>query len=208
MRYLLLVFFCLNGYASFAQDSLYTKTRIIGTFHARDTKINGISAGFISTMDDKRNVKSNGLRLEVPGLGLVSFMGNGFPNAKEPFSLQDYKFSEVVNGLNISSGSWCDCNYNGLTIAVVGQYGKLGNGLSLAGGWNIIDSQHGVQIALLANTSYYMDGVQISAFNNTHVGNGLQIGLRNEAKDFKGIQIGLWNVNQKRKLPFVNWNFK
>jgi hypothetical protein len=23
----------------------------------------------------------------------------------------------------------------------------------------------------------------------------------------KGAQIGLWNKNQKRSLPFINWNF-
>lgn len=193
---------------TFGQDSLLIKKRIIGTFHTSNTEINGFSFGFASTMADERNVKTNGLRLEVPGIGFVSFMGNGFPNATAPFELKDYKFSEVINGLNISTGSWCDCNYNGLTIGLVGQYGKLGNGVSLAGGWNVIDKQNGVQFALIANSSYYMSGVQISAFNYAHNGTGLQIGIFNNSNNFKGIQLGLWNVNQKRKSPIINWNFK
>ncbi len=159
-------------------------------------------------MADDRNVKTNGLRLEVPGIGIISFMGNGFPNATEPFDLTNFKYSEIINGLNISTGSWCDCSYNGLTFAAVGQYGKMSNGFSLAGGWNIIDKQNGVQIALIANNSYHMKGVQISGFNFINTGSGLQIGILNRSKNFKGIQLGLWNVNQKRKLPIINWNFR
>lgn len=193
---------------SFGQDNSIKKKKTIGTFHTSDTKFNGLSFGFASTMSDDRNVKTNGLRLEIPGIGMVSFMGNGFPNAKEPFKLENYSYSEVVNGLNLSTGSWCDCNYNGLTIGIVGQYGKLANGISLAGGWNIIDKQRGVQLAFITNSSYYMDGIQISASNFAHDGKGLQIGLFNNSKNFKGLQIGLWNVNQKRKLPIINWNFK
>ena len=196
------------SFTTYGQDTVSMRKGVIGTFHTKNKIYNGLSFGFASTMADSRNVKTNGLRLEIPGIGFLSFMGNGFPNSKEPFELTNYKFSEVVNGLNISTGSWCDCNYNGLTIAAVGQYGKLGQGFSFAGGWNIIDKQNGLQIALIANSSYYMNGVQISAFNYINTGSGLQIGIFNESKNFRGIQIGLWNVNQKRKLPLINWNFK
>ena len=198
--------FPLNSYI-YSQDSLIVKKRIIGTFHTSNTEYNGLSFGLASTMADKRNVITNGLHLEVPGIGIGSFMGNGFPNAKEPFDLKNFKYSEVINGLNISTGSWCECNYNGLTFAAVGQYGKLSNGFALAGGWNIIDKQQGLQIAIIANSSYYMNGVQVSAFNYINTGSGLQIGLFNESKNFKGVQLGLWNVNQKRKFPLINWNF-
>ena len=203
-----LIFLTTISIATYGQDTIVLKKAILGTFHTENKIFNGLSFGFASTMADDRNVKTNGLRLEIPGIGFLSFMGNGFPNAKEPFDLTNHRFSEVINGLNISTGSWCDCNYNGLTIAAVGQYGKLGQGFSLAGGWNIIDKQNGLQIALIANSSYYMNGVQISAFNYINTGNGLQIGIFNKSENFKGIQIGLWNVNQKRKLPLINWNFK
>lgn len=192
---------------SFGQEKLFVKKSIVGTFHSSNKLINGLSFGVGSTMSDYRNVKTNGLRLEVPGIGIISFMGNGFPNATQPFELKNYKFSEVINGMNVSTGSWCKCNYNGLTIGLVGQYGKLGNGISLAGGWNIIDKQNGIQLAGITNRSYYMNGIQISAFNYAHDGVGVQIGIFNRSKNFKGIQLGLWNINQKRSFPIINWNF-
>jgi hypothetical protein len=37
---------------------------------------------------------------------------------------------------------------------------------------------------------------------------GLQIGLYNTSENLFGLQIGIWIVNQKRKLPFINWNFE
>lgn len=196
------------GIATHGQDSIVVKKRLFGTFHTENKIYNALSFGLASTISDNRNVKTNGLRLEIPGIGFLSFMGNGFPNAKEPFDLTNYRFSEIVNGLNVSTGSWCNCKYSGLTIAAVGQFGKLGHGFSLAGGWNIIDKQNGLQVALIANSSYYMNGLQISAFNYTNTGNGVQIGIFNKSRHFRGIQIGLWNVNQKRKLPLMNWNFQ
>ncbi len=208
MKQLLFIFFLALSTSSYTQDTITIKERIVGTFHTSNVKYNGLSFGFYSTMMDTRNVVTNGLRLEIPGIGVISFMGGGFPMAEEPFDLTDFKYSEVVNGLNISSGSWCDCYYNGFTIAAVGQFGILGKGLSLAGGWNIIDQQTGAQIASIANRSYYMKGVQISAINYINTGSGVQIGLINRSENFKGIQIGLFNFNQKRRLPIINWNFK
>jgi hypothetical protein len=41
--------------------------------------------------------------------------------------------------------------------------------------------------------------------NQVHKVNGLQIGLFNRCVELNGLQIGLWNVNEKRKLPIVNW---
>lgn len=207
-----LVFIIISGLTfisyAYAQDSLDLNRKFIGTFHTSNVVYNGISFGFVSTMEDNRNVKTNGLRVEIPGIGLVSFMGNGMPNATEPFDLTNFKYSEVINGLNISTGSWCDCNYNGLTFGAVGQYGKLGNGFSLSGGWNIIDKQNGAQIAIIVNSSNYLKGIQISGFNFVNSGSGVQIGLLNKSKKFKGIQLGLWNVNQRRKSPIINWNFR
>ncbi len=192
---------------TYGQDNIVIKKKIIGTFHTKNQVINGFSFGFYSGMNNERNVKTNGFRIEVPGMGIISFMGNGFPSASKPFDLTNHIYSEVTNGLNISTGSWCDCNYNGLTIGLVGQYGKLGNGFSLAGGWNIIDKQNGIQLAIISNRSYYMNGIQIAAFNYAHNGVGVQIGIFNKSNNFKGLQLGLWNVNQKRKLPLINWSF-
>jgi len=53
-----------------------------------------------------------------------------------------------------------------------------------------------------------MNGLQIGISNTGRRARGLQIGLVNESDNLKGVQIGLWNVNKKRKLPIINWNFK
>ncbi len=204
---LLLSIFFVGKINSYSQNTPQITKKIIGTFQTTDTQINGFSFGLYSGMDNYRDVTTNGLRLEIPGIGMISFIGNGFPNRTKPFNLTNYAYSEIINGLNLSSGSWCDCNYNGVTIGLVGQYGTLGNGISLAGGWNVIDKQNGLQASFIANSSYYFKGVQISFNNYAHNGVGLQIGVFNTSKNFKGIQLGLWNVNQKRKLPLINWNF-
>jgi len=36
---------------------------------------------------------------------------------------------------------------------------------------------------------------------------GLQIAMWNKSKNTKRIQSGLWNINEKRNLPIINWNF-
>lgn len=78
-------------------------------------------------------------------------------------------------------------------------------------------------MAALFNDAYYMNGLQTGFSNYAYrtncvqlsiLGNGskemkgVQIGLFNKAVKLRGIQIGAWNVNQKRKLPIINWNFK
>lgn len=90
----ILTYFVFLTCAYSQKDSSNLKKRVIGTFHTTNTIYNGLSFGFASTMENNRNVSTNGLRLEIPGIGIVSFMGNGFPNAKEPFSTENYIFSE------------------------------------------------------------------------------------------------------------------
>jgi hypothetical protein len=52
-----------------------------------------------------------------------------------------------------------------------------------------------------------------STFNYTiaqkqPVGSSYCVGfLPSKKKSINGIAIGLWNVNSKRKLPFINWGF-
>lgn len=193
---------------SLVRDTTEIKILNIGTFHTKNTIYNGFSFGYKSSMLDARNVTTNGFRFEFPGLGPISFLGMGFPNAKAPFDLSEYNYSETINGVNLSGGSWCNCRYNGVTIGAVGQYGKSGRGFAFALGWNLIDEFKGVQLSLLSNVSYYFKGLQISAVNIINTGHGFQLGLFNKTKHFKGIQLGLWNINQHRSLPLINWNFK
>jgi len=62
------------------------------------------------------------------------------------------------------------------------------------------------------NQYVHFTGVQAGLYNDlenkSESFTGLQVGLFNRTKKLRGIQIGLININEKRILPFINWNFK
>lgn len=216
MKNLTILIIFLISIKAFSQD-FNEKTRyIFGTFHTQNTTINGISVGaFPQFNDKKRFVRTNGIRLEVPGIGLVGFMANGS-------LIRNEETDEIVNGLNISTGTMGNVSFNGITLALVTQSGTENNGFAIAGLWNAMDKSNGIQIAGLLNEATYSNGIQIAISNSTEfmvglqIGGanyanekmvGLQIGIWNKSKNTKGIQLGLWNINEKRKLPLFNWNF-
>ena len=202
---------------------LLTESIICG----KNTTINGISLGaFPNLNENSRFVKTNGIRLEIPGFGFLALLGNGSPisridSVSVKFNRKDYKFDEIINGINISTGTVGKVNYNGITIAAIAQFGELNNGIALAGMWNAMNKSNGLQISLLANEALYCNGLQIALGNSAIIMNGsqiggnnyakemfgLQIGILNKSKKTKGIQIGIWNINEKRKFPIINWNF-
>ena len=207
-----IVLLFISIYAS-GQDYKKKTRYLFGTFQTQNTTINGVSLGLFST---GKYVKTNGIRLEVPGIGFIAFMANNslIPNNET---------TEIVNGINISSGTIENISYNGITLALVVQNGTVNNGLAIAGMWNAMGISNGVQISILLNEATTSKGVQI-AFGNSaklmkgiQIGvvntvkkkmKGIQIGIYNKSKKTKGFQIGLWNVNEKRKLPLLNWKFK
>ena len=221
---LILTFFTVNV---FSQEYNLNKRYLIWTFHTKNTTINGISVGaFPNLNENNRFVKTNGIRLEIPGFGFLATLGNGSPISKidsisGKFNRKNYKFDEIINGINISSGTVGKVNYNGLTIGGIAQFGILNNGIAIAGIWNAMDKSNGIQISGLLNETLYSNGIQISLDNSTIIMNGMQIGGNNYAKEMygiqigilnkskktKGIQIGIWNINEKRKFPIFNWNF-
>lgn len=117
--------------------------------------------------------------------------------------------SERINGLNLSlSGTACDCVTNGVSAGFVGQITRKVNGVSASVFMNFAQVNNGVQAAIFFNGSYKLRGLQLGAANHANYVNGFQVGLVNSSRKLKGIQLGLWNVNDKRKLPLINWNFK
>lgn len=76
--------------SAYGQDTIEIKKRIIGTFHSKDKIYNGLSFGFASTMADDRNVKTNGLRLEIPGIQL----GLWNVNQKQKLPIINWNFNE------------------------------------------------------------------------------------------------------------------
>lgn len=199
----------------------------IATFHQSNAKINGISFGLLAEMQEKHeNTVTNGLRLEFPGLGLLLPLAPRSPinEGDKLIKNSEIKFVEKINGLNLSaSGTVCsDCLVNGISLGGIGNYVHGSNGIIFSLMGNIVENQNGLELAMF-NLSHKMNGVQVGvgneAFdskgvqigilsNHSKKARGLQIALFNKSNDFRGLQLGLWNVNQKRKLPLMNWNFK
>ena len=189
----------------------------VWTYHEKNVNIHGISIGLVSTIISERNTNTNGIKLELIGLGVFTPLIPEFPK----FENGD---SERINGLSFSaSGTVCDCLTNGLSVGAIGQINNQVNGISATMLMNVTGKQNGIMLALI-NMSDIMNGLQLGGVNASEseahgvqlgfIGNesevmrGLQIGLYNKSKNLRGVQIGLWNVNQKRKLPLINWNFK
>lgn len=131
-----------------------------------------------------------------------------------------------LNGITISLISQSLKNCNGISIAGLGSGSFINNGIQIAGAGTSAVYSNGIIISCLNTEVYKGSGLQVGAFNQyvdftgVQVGlfndaelcgkefRGLQIGLYNNTKKLKGLQIGLINRNEKRILPFINWNFK
>lgn len=199
---------------AFAQLPKKTNRFPVGTFHQKNMNITGISAGLFSGYGDfgetSANVQTNGIRLEVPGMGILLPL---LPKSPISEDADDFKAkmatpaSERINGFNLSpAGTICDCITNGISAGAIGQVNRQVNGVSASIILNMAERHNGVQLSMF-NESYAMNGIQIGLSNYGQQARGFQIGIFNQSKNLKGIQIGLWNKNQKRKLPILNWNF-
>ena len=184
----------------------------IATHHTQNATIHGISFGLWSVSKVPKNVNTNGIKLELPGSGLLVPLVPMSPVAqtKEEFDKRDtVPVAEKINGMSISLlGSTCDCNVNGLALGGIGQILREVNGFSVVLEMNFTQVHRGVQVALLINETYQLRGVQFAATNYGKDVKGVQVGIFNKSKDLRGIQIGLWNKNGKRSLPIINWQFK
>jgi hypothetical protein len=197
------------------------------TFHQANAKITGVSFGIFSGLSEKHtNVLTNGLRLELIGIGLLLPLAPRSPIDERDSLIQirEVRFTEKINGLNLSgSGTACDdCVVNGLTLGGIGQYLYAANGISISIVGIITEKHNGLQLSMfndvhkgngmqlgLGNDAIDFKGIQVSVLSNHAVkSRGIQVGLFNKSKNLKGLQFGLWNINQKRKMPLINWNFK
>ena len=183
----------------------------IWTFHQDSINIHGISIGLWSVNGEPRHTNTNGIKLELIGVGILIPLIPRSPIVETDsafIKLKQEPLSERINGLNLSaSGSACHCLTNGVTAGFVGQIHYQVNGISASLFMNFTQKHNGIMTAMF-NYAYYMNGLQVGLGNNGFRTKGVQIGLFNKSEKFKGIQIGLWNVNHRRKLPIINWNFK
>lgn len=220
---ILFLILTINSYGQVGKRKNYFP---IWTFHQDSINIHGLSIGLLSFKSEPRHTNTNGIKLELIGVGIIIPLIPSSPIVETDsafIELEKEPLSERINGLNLSaSGSACHCLTNGLTAGFLGQIHFQVNGISTSLVMNFTQKHNGVMTALF-NYAYYMNGLQFGFLNNgyktkglqigmlsnnAHEMSGLQIGLFNKSKKLKGLQIGLWNVNQKRKLPLINWNFK
>lgn len=195
-----------------AQTELRSSKILLGNFHQPNQNINGLSVGLWPSLDnDFRNVYTNGIKLEAIGFGVAVPLIPRSPVAEteEQFrAILSDPPSERINGLNLSgSGSVGDCITNGISVGFIGQINREISGVSASVMMNFSQKHSGLQMAMF-NESYLMNGLQIGVGNYGRKTRGIQIGITNHSDNLKGLQFGLWNVNQKRKLPILNWNFK
>jgi len=184
----------------------------------RIDKVNGLALGLghYSFKDKIKKHRVNGLNVEINPVSplIVLFQDvNYVPNDT---------ISVVLNGLHISTGGFSGgAVLNGMGISLYnvgikssgftinGLYSatKQLDGLHISGIGNKAEAATGVLIAAV-NDIGSCKGVFVGAFNITNDIKGVQVGLVNISQKAKGVQIGLWNKNNKRSLPFINWNFK
>lgn len=187
------------------------KTRFpLWTFHQKNVRIYGVSLGAYS-LNKNVNTITNGLRLEAPGIGLLLLLLPRTPwdtthgNTAQDFP--DNEYPERTNGVSLSFLGAMQYRVNGFSIGGIGQVNWYMNGLSVSGGMNLAKDMNGIQVGTF-NLCERAAGIQVGMMVITSRLRGLQIGLWNNSQNTRGMQIGLWNVNEKRKLPFVNWNFR
>lgn len=193
-------------------------------FNTYDTEIFGVSVG-LTTSEENENVTSNGMRFELVGWGPLLLLAPDSPLSASD-SIHNHvmsdPYAEKINGINLSPlGGWCDCNVNGFNLNGFGSITRQVNGVSAAVFMNFAERHSGIQGSLLMNETYDMNGIQLSSLSNENYGTvkgvqisarnktrdlrGLQIGVFNKSTTVKGLQIGIWNVNEKRKLPLINF---
>lgn len=196
MKIRLSIFLFLVSLTAFGQEK---KTCFpVWTFQQKNITIYGVSGGLWNYSNDPVNTTTNGFRLSLIGEGILVPLAPGSPipeNDSLFHVLRNDPFSERINGISIAgTGNAGSYEVNGITLGLVGHLNNSVNGMSVAAMINYAQIHNGVQVTLLMNQSYRM--------------NGAQIGLFNTSKKTRGLQIGLWNVNERRKLPIINWNFR
>ena len=202
-------------------DSLDTTCRDciapVWYFSSHHETVNGIAIGLGDLHKDSCNSTVNGLKVELLGLGV----GVGFLNSNT-FSEDSALHASLidnpvrmtkneVNGFNISLfGTIDDLCVNGVSLGGLAQYIDFVDGAQITGGNSRISGKiSGVQLSGVYNNAIICHGIQLSLLGNKAFDlKGIQIGLFNKSEITYGIQFGLWNVNEKRSLPFINWDLE
>jgi len=187
-------------------DHTYHKRFILWYTPCEVEEINGISIGFHpknyknQMFNERDSLIISGLNLEINPWAIFSLFNPSF-NGPFPDSLDLY--NEQINK------DW-QVKINGVNISLINTINEMRiKGFNLTGLLTVVDEIHGVTISGINNFSYIMNGVSIAGLRNRATfAKGVQIGLFNKSTELRGFQIGLWNINGRRSLPLINWQFK
>ncbi|MBT1688664.1 LA_2272 family surface repeat-containing protein [Dawidia soli] len=179
------------------------------TYNQKNIRVHGISVGLGFENPEKRASATNGIRMELIGWGVAIPLMSQAPSIVRD-SADSAPVSERINGLSLSaSGTACECTVNGINVGLIGHINYQVNGVTASAFANAARIHNGVQLALIANNARIHNGIQVAFIANESLQTkGLQIGAFNTTKKLRGVQLGLWNVNDRRKLPLINWNFR
>jgi len=188
------------------QDNTYDCKNFIWFTPAKVEKINGLSFGVFTEnikndkFNEKDSLEINGLNIEINPLMLITLTMTSY-SGPYPDSLEFYE-ENLKDKIELK--------INGFNLSFVGTINEAKvNGVNLAGYNTVVDHINGLTISGANNFSYRMNGLSIAGIrNHATYARGVQIALFNKSTKLKGFQIGLWNVNGKRSLPFINWQFK
>ncbi|MEN9743292.1 MAG: hypothetical protein RLZZ65_1097 [Bacteroidota bacterium] len=134
----------------------------------------------------------------------IQLIGQGF---FIPLNRKEFAFEQILLPLDSSFFTAQNTRslHNGLLLSTFGTFTDFSNGIVLSAGCSFGRKVNGLAINLFASKYYVANGVELGIQNQAHKVNGLQVGLFNRCVELNGLQIGLWNVNEKRKLPLINW---
>lgn len=196
----------------FLSMSIYSQTPMrekrISFIPQSNVKIKGLAIGpFQFSHNEEDKLEISGVGLELVGLGLFVPLVGSHP--LRPY-YEDRKDYNIALGSLIKDAK-TDINVlvKGVSLSLSGTAGggHRIQGVNISGLNTLTSYSSGVAIAPMFCLHKVMHGVSVGAINDAVEHKGLQIGLFNNSDRTRGFQIGLWNKNEKRSLPFINWNF-
>jgi hypothetical protein len=187
-------------------DDTYDKKNVFWFTPCKVEEINGIALGLHAKniknqmFNERDSLIIRGLNLEINPFAIFSLMN---PQLNGPYP-------DSINIYNENIKKDWQVKIHGVNISLVTTINEMRiKGFTLTGLITVVDEIHGVTISGINNFSYIMNGVSIAGLRNRATfAKGLQIGLFNKSTDLRGFQFGLWNINGRRSLPLINWQFK
>jgi hypothetical protein len=175
-----------------------------GIIPSKKKNIYGIAIGLfgsetLCSLDGLRT--SNGLNCQIIGNGGFIILAKQFWKIKLNFGEDSVFLAILNNDENLKT------LHNGIIISALGTNTSISNGIAISALVSNGLKLNGIGLNVLSNNYTVSNGVTISIINRSYKTNGIQIGIINKSKYLKGIQFGLWNINSKRKLPFINWGY-